>query len=269
MYLIGSAKDRVEPMIKVALTGAQGRMGILVMQELSKQNDMKLVAGLDIIGENKPLLGDITVRHASRIGEILSQTDPDVLIDFTEPKAAINNVSCAVENNVNLVVGTTGFTQDQMMLMRNAIDGKVSAVISPNFSVGINVFWKLIALAADNLKDYDVEIIEAHHNQKKDAPSGTALAAVEILKKSLGDIEVKSGREGIRLRGKEIGMHAIRAGDIVGDHTVLFAGPGERLEIKHQAHSRTNFASGAIKAARWVVSARTGIYNMADVLGLK
>jgi 4-hydroxy-tetrahydrodipicolinate reductase len=265
--LTGLAKDRMESMIKVALTGVLGRMGTLVLQELSRQNDMMLVAGLDIIGEDKPLIGDITVKHASRIGEILRQTDPDVLIDFTSPKAATNNILNAVENNVNLVVGTTGFTQDQMALMRNAIDGKVSAVISPNFSVGVNVFWRLVALAAENLKDYDVEVIEAHHNQKKDAPSGTALAAVEILKKSLGDIEVKSGREGIRLRGKEIGVHAIRAGDIVGDHTVLFAGPGERLEIKHQAHSRMAFASGAIKAARWVVDARTGIYSMADVLG--
>ena len=254
-------------MIRVALTGALGRMGTLVIQELSKQKDMDLVAGLDIMGEGKPLSRDVTAAHASKIKEILSQTNPDVLIDFTEPNAAVNNVLSATENDVNLVVGTTGFKRDQMETMRNAINGKVAAVISPNFSVGVNVFWKLIALAAENLKDFDVEVIEAHHNQKKDAPSGTALAVVEILKKTLGDIEVVSGREGSCLRGKEIGMHAIRAGDIVGDHIVLFAGPGERLEIKHQAHSRMAFASGAIKAARWVVGARTGVYSMADVIG--
>ena len=142
----------------------------------------------------------------------------------------------------------------------------MAAVITPNFSVGVNLFWKLVSDAAKALKDYDIEIIETHHNQKKDAPSGTALATVEVLKEALGEIEVVHGREGIRLRGKEIGVHAVRGGDIVGDHTVLFAGPGERLEIKHQAHSRTALASGAVRAARWVVDKEPGIYSMADVL---
>jgi 4-hydroxy-tetrahydrodipicolinate reductase len=132
--------------------------------------------------------------------------------------------------------------------------------------VGVNVFWRLIAEAVKSLKDYDIEVIEAHHNQKKDAPSGTALATVGVLKEALGDVEVVYGREGIRVRGKEIGVHAVRAGDIVGDHTVLFAGPGERLEIKHQAHSRTALASGALRAARFVVGRKPGIYSMADVL---
>jgi 4-hydroxy-tetrahydrodipicolinate reductase len=133
--------------------------------------------------------------------------------------------------------------------------------------VGVNVFWKLIAAAAASLEDYDIEVIEAHHNQKKDAPSGTALAAVDILKNATGASEVIHGRSGVALRGKEIGVHAVRGGDIVGDHTVLFAGPGERLEIKHQAHSRTAFASGAVRAARWVAKASPGIYRMSDVLG--
>ncbi|MGA9099525.1 MAG: 4-hydroxy-tetrahydrodipicolinate reductase [Methanotrichaceae archaeon] len=254
-------------MTRVAVTGAQGRMGTLVIQEIAKYDDMELVAGLDVVGIGRNLLGDITVSDVRKLKDVLAATKPDVLIDFTTAKASVENVCTAADMGVDLVVGTTGLTQDQLSSMRQAIDGKVASVISPNFSVGVNVFWKLIGVAAESLKDYDVEVIEAHHNQKKDAPSGTALAAVDILKKALNDIDVIYGRQGIRPRGKEIGVHAVRAGDIVGDHTVLFAGPGERIEIKHQAHSRTAFASGSVKAARWVVKAEPGIYNMSDVLG--
>jgi 4-hydroxy-tetrahydrodipicolinate reductase len=190
-----------------------------------------------------------------------------VLIDFTIASAAVENVRTAAEMGIDLVVGTTGFSPEQLARMSGAINGRVAAVITPNFSVGVNLFWKIVAEAASALKDYDIEIIEAHHNQKKDAPSGTALATVDAIKSALGNVEVVYGREGIRLRGKEIGVHAVRAGDIVGDHTVLFAGPGERLEIKHQAHSRTAFASGAVRAACWVAGQEPGIYSMADVLG--
>lgn len=253
-------------MIKVAVTGALGRMGTLVIQEVAKAGDMRLVAGLDVTGTGKHLLGDVAVSDAAELRDVLKLSQPDVLIDFTAASASVQNVLTAANLGVNLVVGTTGFTAEQHAVMKNAIDGKVCAVISPNFSVGVNVFWRLIAEAAKSLKDYDIEVIEAHHNQKKDAPSGTALAAVGVLKEALGDVEVVYGREGIKIRGKEIGVHAVRAGDIVGDHTVLFAGPGERLEIKHQAHSRTAFASGAVRAARFVVGRKPGIYSMADVL---
>jgi len=254
-------------MIRVAVSGALGRMGRLVIEELSKSDEMVLVAGFDIKGSDKPLLGDIQVSDASDMKKMLSQTKPDVMIEFTSASASEGNVRTAAEAGVNLVVGTTGFSVDQMDQMKKAIDGRVAAVISPNFSVGVNVFWKLLAAAGASLKDYDIEIIEAHHNQKKDAPSGTAIAAAEILKKVTGASEVIHGRSGVALRGKEIGVHAVRGGDIVGDHTVLFAGPGERLEIKHQAHSRTAFASGAVRAARWVAKASPGIYSMSDVLG--
>lgn len=254
-------------MTKVAVTGALGRMGTLVIQEILKAEDMSLVAGFDAVGAGKNLPGDIVVSDSLRLKEVLASTRPDVLIDFTIASASVETVCTAAEEGVSLVVGTTGFSQDQLARMRAAIEGNVAAVISPNFSVGVNVFWKLLAAAAEALKDYDIEVIEAHHNQKKDAPSGTALAAVDVLKKAVGDVPVVYGREGIRLRGKEIGVHAVRAGDIVGDHTVLFAGPGERIEIKHQAHSRTAFAAGAVRAARWVVGKEPGIYSMADVLG--
>lgn len=253
-------------MIKVAVTGALGRMGTLVIQEVAKAEDMRLVAGLDVVGAGRHLQGDVAVSDAAELRDVLKLARPDVLIDFTAASASVQNVLTAAEMGVNLVVGTTGFSPEQHASMKKAIDGRVSAVISPNFSVGVNVFWRLISVAAEALKDYDIEVIEAHHNQKKDAPSGTALATVDVLKKALGDVEVVHGREGIKPREKEIGVHAVRAGDIVGDHTVLFAGPGERLEIKHQAHSRTAFASGAVRAARFVVGREPGIYSMADVL---
>jgi len=256
-------------MSKVAVTGALGRMGTLVISELAKYSDMQLVAGLDAVSSDALLPGGVQVSDAANLRSVLASSRPDVLIDFTVAAAAVENVCVAAEQGVNLVVGTTGFSAEQLSRMKKAIEGTVAAVISPNFIMGINVFWKLIYEAALALKDYDIEVIEAHHNQKKDAPSGTALAAVDALKKALGEVEVVYGREGVRLRGKEIGVHAIRGGDIVGDHIVLFAGPGERLEIKHQAHSRSAFASGAVQAARWVVDKEPGVYSMADVLALR
>ncbi len=253
-------------MTRIAIAGALGRMGTLVIQEAAKVKDMRLVAGLDAIGAGATLPGGIIVREASELESVLRESKPDVLIDFTIAKAAVNNVSTAASLGIDLVVGTTGFSSGQHSQMKEAIDGHVAAVITPNFALGVNVFWKLVADAAAALKGYDIEIIEAHHNQKKDAPSGTALATVQAIKTALGEREVVYGREGVMPRGKEIGVHAVRGGDIVGDHTVLLAGAGERLEIKHQAHSRTAFASGAVLAADWVAGKEPGIYTMADVL---
>jgi len=254
-------------MIKFAVAGALGRMGTLVIQEAAKVGDLQLVAGFDVAGAGMILPGGVPVSDASQLKSTLASSKAVVLIDFTVASAAVETVCSAADMGIDLIVGTTGFSPDQLSRMKAAIDGRVSAVITPNFSVGVNLFWKLVAEAATALKDYDIEVIEAHHNQKKDAPSGTALATVEAIKSVLGDREVVHGREGLRQRGNEIGVHAVRAGDIVGDHTVLFAGPGERLEIKHQAHSRAAFAAGAVRAARWVVDKEPGIYSMADVLG--
>ena len=256
-------------MTRIAVTGALGKMGTMVIQETSKATDMQLVAGFDVIGVGKPLMGGVQVTDAVELKSKLAETKPDVLIDFTVAAASVENVCTAAGLGIDLVVGTTGFSPDQHSRMRSAIMGNVAAVITPNFSIGVNLFWKLVSEAAKALKDYDIEIIEAHHNQKKDAPSGTALAIVEVIKNAVGDVNVVHGREGMGLRGKEIGVHAVRGGDIVGDHTVLFAGSGERLEIKHQAHSRTALASGAAKAAQWVVNKEPGIYSMADVLELR
>jgi len=264
-------------MIKIAVTGACGKMGGLIIENILKSREMKLVSAIDVtnigrdIGEVMRTGNlDVPVTDANDIGNILKKERPDVLIDFTIAQAAVKNVTACSMNKVNLVVGTTGFTKEQRSLMDKAImDNDISAVISPNFSIGVNVFWGLLAEAAKRLGDYDIEIIEAHHNQKKDAPSGTAVKAAEVISDTLGGKELVYGRHGLAPRNKEIGIHAVRGGDIVGDHTVLFAGDGERIEIKHQAHSRQAFAKGAVTAAMWVSKAQPGIYEMADVLGIK
>jgi len=255
--------------VKIAVAGSKGRMGQLITEEIKRFEDLELVAGFDILGVGAPLGRGVTVSDASDMAEVLRKSGAQVLIDFTTPTATTENVGVAAEVGVNLVVGTTGFSEDQKKEMARAIDGRVAAVISPNYSVGVNLFWKLIEVAAKSLEGYDIEVIEAHHRNKMDAPSGTAAEAVRVLARATGRDEVVYGREGQGLRGDEIGVHAVRAGDIIGDHTVLFAGPGERLEIKHQAHSRQAFASGAVRAARWVASVPSGVYAMADVLGQK
>lgn len=264
-------------MIKIAVTGACGRMGGLIIENVLKSKEMKLVSAIDISNIGKDIgevmrVGalNVVVEDANNIEEVLERSRPDVLIDFTIAESAVKNVLAAAGKKVNLVVGTTGFSQDQRMKMDNAIRSNgVPAVISPNYSIGVNVFYGLLAEAAARLGDYDIEIIEAHHNQKKDSPSGTALKAAETISNKLGSRDLVFGRHGISPRKKEIGIHAVRGGDIVGDHTVLFAGDGERIEIKHQAHSRQAFAKGAVRAAEWVCQAKPGIYEMKDVLGIK
>ncbi len=264
-------------MIRIAVTGACGKMGGLIIENVLRSGDMKLVAAIDVTNIGKDI-GEVIrggklnvlVDDANKIESALERSKPDVLIDFTIAHAAVKNVVACSGKHIRTVVGTTGFTPEQRKVMENAITGNnVASVISPNFSIGVNVFWGLLAKAAKSLGDYDIEIIEAHHNQKKDAPSGTAMKAAEVISETLGGKEFVYGRKGLAPREKEIGIHAVRGGDIVGDHTVLFAGDGERIEIKHQAHSRQAFARGAVSAARWVSSASPGIYEMKDVLGLE
>lgn len=247
--------------MRVAVSGACGRMGALIIQNIMESSDMELVAAFDVVKIGSEVEG-VGVSDPQDMQEVLEEASPDVLIDFTLADSAFENVKKAASKGVNLIVGTTGFSEEQIDEMNKAIEGNVAAVISPNFSIGVNVFWKMIEDAKSYLKDYDIEIIEAHHRHKKDAPSGTALHAARIL----GDKFVY-GREGVSPRGDEIGIHSVRGGDIVGDHTVLFAGEGERFEITHRAHSRQSFATGAIKAARWVVSAGNGVHSMSEVLG--
>jgi 4-hydroxy-tetrahydrodipicolinate reductase len=264
-------------MIRIAVTGACGKMGGLIIENVLKSVDLKLVSAIDVTNIGKDIgevmktgTLDVPVMDASDIENVLKISKPDVLIDFTIAQAAVKNVTACARNKVNLVVGTTGFTKDQRIVMDKAIsENNICAVISPNFSIGVNVFWGLLAEAAKRLDGYDIEIIEVHHNQKKDAPSGTAVKAAKVISDTLGGKDLVYGRYGLAPRHKEIGIHAVRGGDIVGDHTVLFAGDGERIEIKHQAHSRQAFAKGAVRAAIWIYAAKPGIYEMADVLGIK
>ncbi|AUB58438.1 MULTISPECIES: 4-hydroxy-tetrahydrodipicolinate reductase [Methanobacterium] len=272
-------------MINVAVTGAGGRMGSMIINTILEQDDLNVVAAIE--APNTPLDGrdvgevmgigpiNVPIVGAEKLAETLKEKKPDVLVDFTIREAAVSTIKTTAECGVNLVVGTTGFTEEQMKSNQSVIEhNQVRAVISPNMAVGVNVFFKVVEELAGILTDYDVEIIEAHHKHKKDAPSGTAVKAAELiagaLNRKMDEVGVY-GREGMvgERTPEEIGIHAVRGGDIVGDHTVLFAGDGERLEITHRASSRQAFVNGVIKSIRYVVSAGKGkVSNMDDVLGL-
>ncbi|MDF1532682.1 MAG: 4-hydroxy-tetrahydrodipicolinate reductase [ANME-2 cluster archaeon] len=263
-------------MIRAAVTGACGRMGTLIIQNILAAQDIELSAAFDItnlgmdVGEavGSGQMG-VPVSNPDDMENVIKDSLTQVVIDFTIATASAGNVVRATNAGANLVVGTTGFNEEQMRQMRHAIsDNGVAAVISPNFAVGVNIFWELLREAAGKLEGFDVEIMEVHHNKKKDAPSGTAVKAAQVINDVLGGREYVYGRKGIAPRGDEIGIHAVRGGDVVGDHTVMFFGDGERIEVRHQAHSRQAFAGGAIRAAMWVMGQPPGVYGMADVLGL-
>ena len=251
-------------------------MGNLLIRRILATEGLELSAAFDLVKIGEDVGDAIGVGHlgvpisdSKDLANVLKESRTDVLIDFTIAAATAVNAPAAAAAGVNLIIGTTGLTAEQKTNITDAvIKNNVAAVISSNYSIGVGVFFKLIRDAAKYLGDaYDVEIIEAHHNQKKDAPSGTAMTAAEIISDAMGGKEIIYGREGICPRGKEICIHAIRGGDIVGDHTVMFIGNSERIEIRHQAHSREIFVGGAVMAAKWVVSQKKGVvYDMSDVL---
>jgi len=253
-------------MIKVIVCGASGRMGQTIGRMVKESSDLELVGGINL----KPgSFFGVDIVESKNAESFIKSARPDVLIDFTIAQAAVENVKIAARNKVALVVGTTGFTSDQRAEMEKAITGNVPAVISSNFSVGVNIFWQLIRDAGKLLKEYDIEVIEAHHRNKKDAPSGTAKTILQILEEETGSRKKLYGREGMMERQNEIGVHVIRGGDIVGEHTVMFSKNFETIELSHRAYDRSVFASGALHAARWVVGKKPGIYGMSDVLSLK
>jgi 4-hydroxy-tetrahydrodipicolinate reductase len=198
----------------------------------------------------------------------------DVLIDFTAPQATLENLRAAVSQKLAMVIGTTGITGD-MLEEAEALAGKIKCVLAPNMSVGVNVMFKIAGEMARILgNDYDMEILEVHHRQKKDAPSGTAIRLAQTMADTVGrDLEEVAVYERKGIIGKrtdeEIGIQTWRAGDITGEHTVMFGGIGERLELIHRAHNRDNFARGAVRASVWVMTQAEGLYDMQDVLGLK
>lgn len=263
-------------MINIGVTGASGRMGRLLIDNILRMEGVQLTSAFDLVNVGEDVgevahIGtlNVPISDASDMESVLKDSNTHVLIDFTIANATAVNAPRAASCGVSLVIGTTGLTAEQKKAIEDSIlENNVAGIISPNYSVGVYVFFKLLEEATKYLDDVDIEIIEAHHNQKKDAPSGTAKGAAEVISKVLGGKEYVYGREGLAPRGQEIGIHAVRGGDIVGDHTVLFAGDGERIEVKHQAHSRQAFAGGAVKAAAWIGGAKPGLYSMQDILGL-
>jgi 4-hydroxy-tetrahydrodipicolinate reductase len=266
--------------MKAILIGAAGRMGQRLLAAIHEAPDILLAGAVE--RPDHPHIGrDVSEMAGRGKGNIqLSGSLPDVItagdviIDFTNADAALSNLQLAAGKRKSAVIGATGFSPTQMEKIR-ALTQKIPCVLSPNMSVGVNVMFRMIADLAKILgEEYDVEVLEAHHRMKKDAPSGTAVKMGQILAQALNrkfdqvGVYERKGMIGERKR-TEIGMQTIRAGDIVGDHTVLFGGLGERLEITHRAHSRDNFAQGAIRAVRWVVKQKPGLYDMQDVLGLK
>ncbi|HIP15601.1 MAG TPA: 4-hydroxy-tetrahydrodipicolinate reductase [Methanothermococcus okinawensis] len=269
--------------IKVAVTGALGRMGSRIIKTIQQHPDLKLVAAIEVPNHEKrgedvgKLLGigeiGVILETADRLEDILKKSKPDVLVDFTAPEATVNAVKVAASQGINLVIGTTGFTEEQRKEIEDTIKKhRVAAVISQNYAVGVNIFFKVLEFLARKLRDYDIEIVEMHHRYKRDAPSGTALRAAEIIRDNLDrDVSIIYGRAGIigERKKDEICIHVIRGGDVVGEHKVIFAGDGERLEVTHRASSRQAFVNGVILAVKFVSGKRGGIYDTFDVLGLK
>ncbi|MDC1436552.1 4-hydroxy-tetrahydrodipicolinate reductase [Gammaproteobacteria bacterium] len=266
-------------MLNVAIGGSNGRMGKSLVQ--AAMDEPKISIGAASVTENCPSLGE-DVGLISGVGPLHVVTvddfeqvmdDFDLMFDFTGTEATIMHLDLCSRYGKKMVIGTTGFTLEEKQHIKE-ISEKIAIVFAPNMSVGVNVLFKLIEQATAVLGDSsDIEIIEAHHRHKVDAPSGTALhmgeVAAGVLGRNLSDVAVY-GREGLvgERQDKTIGFETIRAGDIIGDHTIMFASPGERIEITHRSSSRMNYAAGAIRAALWLQDKENGLYNMQDVLGL-
>ncbi len=267
-------------MIRITVCGINGRIGRQIVQTVTDNPELILVGGLVKPGQmhisNDGRFADWCSRSGVVVTESLSQLleISDVIIDFSTPEASIANLKKCSRYGKAMVIGSTGFTHDDATLIRE-FARNIPLVHSPNMSVGVNVILKMIKEVAEILgDDFDVEILEAHHRMKKDCPSGTALHLGEVVAEALGrNLDRGSSyiREAINTvrDEKEIGMKAIRGGDIIGDHTVYFIGKGERIEITHRAQNREMFSQGAVKAAKWLVDRKPGLYGMKDVLGLK
>ncbi|WP_043530892.1 4-hydroxy-tetrahydrodipicolinate reductase [Litchfieldella xinjiangensis] len=266
-------------MTRIAIVGVAGRMGRQLVAAVHQDPDATLAAGLvkpdsSLVGVDIGELagqGRLGVAAVATLEEAIDSFD--VLIDFTTPQVTLANLAVCAEHGKRIVIGTTGLDHEQLAEL-DAYRDRVPMVFAPNMSVGVNLSLKLLETAARALGDegYDIEVIEAHHRHKVDAPSGTALKMGEVVAESLGrtlkehGVFAREGQCGPRT-DKEIGFATVRAGDIVGEHTVMFATEGERIEITHKASSRMTFAKGAVRAARWVADRDAGRYDMQDVLG--
>ena len=267
--------------IRVGITGAGGRMGRTLVEAIAvSSSELRLTVALEraqssLVGADAGEvagLGTNGIAIGSNLESALS--DVDILIDFSVPDATIANLAVCVEKGVGMVIGTTGFTDEQQALI-DAAAHKIHICKASNFSTGVNLCFELLEMAARVMgEESDIEIVEAHHRHKIDAPSGTALSMGQVVAGALGrdldEVAVygRQGQTGARDKNT-IGFATVRAGDIVGDHTVLFAAEGERVEITHKASSRLSFARGAVRAASWLCAQPAGLYDMRDVLGFK
>jgi 4-hydroxy-tetrahydrodipicolinate reductase len=262
--------------MKIAIAGASGRMGQMLIEATLSQPDLVLAAALDRDGS--PLSGRDCAETLGRSTGVRVSSDlaalrgSDVLIDFTRPEATTRHLAACIEAGVKMVIGTTGFDDAGKQAIRTAAE-KIAIVFAPNMSVGVNATFKLVEIATRMLSEgYDIEIIEAHHRHKVDAPSGTALKLGEVVAGTLGRpleeiaVYAREGHTGERRPGS-IGFATIRGGDIIGDHTVMFAGAGERVEITHRSGSRQSYAIGGLRAARFLADKGRGLFDMFDVLG--
>jgi 4-hydroxy-tetrahydrodipicolinate reductase len=264
--------------LRIAIAGASGRMGRMLIEAVLDAPDCALAGALDVPGA--PLLGQDAGAFLGRTTGVIATEDLDavlaasqVLIDFTRPEGTLRHLEACAARGVALVIGTTGFSAEQKAAIGAAAQ-RTAVFMAPNMSVGVNVVMRLLEQAAKALSHgYDIEIIEAHHRNKIDAPSGTALQMGEIVAKALGRNLADNavfGREGVTgaRDPSTIGFATVRGGDIIGDHTVLFAGIGERIEITHKSSSRATYAQGSLRAARFLAQRGPGLYDMNDVLGL-
>jgi len=264
-------------MIKIAIAGAGGRMGrtLIAACELNENCQLSVAterADSDLIGNDAGIVAGISKQNV-KISNSLDASDFDVLIDFTHPTITTQHIDYCLKHSKKLVIGTTGCDESLISKIQKAGDS-IALFYAPNMSVGVNLCFQLLQTAAKVLgDDVDIEIIEAHHRHKVDAPSGTAIKMGEVIAEALGRdlnqcaVYCREGQTGAR-DGKTIGFQSIRAGDIVGEHTVIFAAEGERIEITHRASSRMNFANGAIRAVNWLANKNKGLFSMADVLDL-
>jgi 4-hydroxy-tetrahydrodipicolinate reductase len=264
--------------LKLAIAGASGRMGRMLIEAALAQPDATLTAALDRADSDAAgrdcgeFLGRST--GVAVVADLACIANADVLIDFTRPQATLAHLHACTASQVNMVIGTTGFDEAGKRAIVEAAE-KIAIVFAPNMGVGVNVVLKLLDQAARILNaDYDAEIIEMHHKHKVDAPSGTALKMGEVIAAARGEklddvaIYARVGEVGERKKGT-IGFGSVRGGDVIGDHTALFAGIGERIEITHKASSRMPYALGSMRAARFLTGRRAGLYDMFDVLGIK
>ena len=266
-------------MTRIGIAGAGGRMGKMLINRVIDYPNLELTAAIEcedspVVGLDPGTLGGTDEFGFLVVSDIVTVLDSfDVLIDFTNVESTLENVTACRAANKRVVVGTTGLSDHGGFLKEASSD--IPIMFAPNMSIGVNICFQVLNMVAKAIgDDYDIEIIESHHRGKVDAPSGTALKMGEIIAEALGrdlnDCAIY-GREGITgpRENKTIGFETIRAGDIVGEHTALFAGTGERIEITHRASDRANFANGALRAASWLTGKESGLYDMIDVLGLR